>query len=50
VTTQDPKLQRGLIVEDKAERVHNSRFQAWWDEASAESSRPWWASDRARVG
>ncbi len=23
VTTQDPKLQRGLVVSDKAERVHN---------------------------
>jgi glutamate synthase-like protein len=50
VTTQSPKLQRGLIVEDKAERVHNPRFQAWWDEASAESFRPWSASERAHVG
>src|SRR4029079_4997664 len=100
VTTQDPKLQRALIVPDKAERVHNyhrntvhalaemiaamgldhtdelgpqhvvrtvtqfqalalyeiydflqpnaflegtapPRFQAFWDEASAESFRPW---------
>jgi glutamate synthase domain-containing protein 2 len=109
VTTQDAKLQRGLIVEDKAERVHNyhrntvhalaemiaamgldhtserqpyhaarrvtqfqalafseiydwlkpgqlldgtanPRFQAWWDEASAESFRPWSASERTHVG
>ena len=103
VTTQDPKLQRALIVPDKAERVHNyhrntvhalaemiaamgldhtselsphhavrrvtqfqalafdeiydmvqpgallagtapARFQGFWDQASAESFRPWSAS------
>ena len=106
VTTQDPKLQRALIVPDKAERVHNyhrntvhalaemiaamgldhtselrphhavrrvsqfqalaleeiydfvqpgqfldgtahARFQAFWDQASAESFRPWSASEQA---
>src|SRR6187431_2067129 len=106
VTTQDPKLQRALIVPDKAERVHNyhrntvhalaemiaamgldhtselrpyhavrrvtqfqalaldeiydiaqpgafltgtatPRFQAFWDQASAESFRPWSASEQA---
>ena len=104
VTTQDPKLQRALIVPDKAERVHNyhrntvhalaemiaamgldhtselrpaarrtpghpvpgagprrdlrpgqpgqllagtanARFQGFWDQASAESFRPWSAAD-----
>jgi glutamate synthase domain-containing protein 2 len=106
VTTQDPRLQRALIVSDKAERVHNyhrntvhalaemiaamgldhtselrpyhvvrrvsefqamsleeiyhiakgneflegtaqPRFQAFWDQASAESFRPWSASEQA---
>ena len=107
VTTQDPKLQRALIVPDKAERVHNyhrntvhalaemiaamgldhterarvpqhvvrrvtqfqalalyeiyeflapnafldgtapARFQGFWDQASAESFRPWSASEKA---
>ena len=105
VTTQDPKLQRALIVPDKAERVHNyhrntvhalaeliaamgldhtselrpyhavrrvsefqalafeeiydfvkpgaliegtgpARFQAFWDQASAESFRPWSAAEQ----
>jgi glutamate synthase domain-containing protein 2 len=110
VTTQDPKLQRALIVPDKAERVHNyhrntvhalaeliaamgldhtselrpyhavrrvsefqalafeeiydfvkpgafiegtapARFQHFWDQASAESFRPWSAAElRAHVG
>ncbi len=109
VTTQDPKLQRALIVTDKAERVHNyhrntvhalaemiaamgldhtselsphhavrrvtqfqalafdeiydlvepeallagtapARFQGFWDQASAESFRPWSASARAHAG
>ena len=104
VTTQDPKLQRALIVPDKAERVHNyhrntvhalaeliaamgldhtselrpyhavrrvsefqalafeeiydfvkpgaliegtgpARFQSFWDQASAESFRPWSAAE-----
>jgi glutamate synthase domain-containing protein 2 len=104
VTTQDAKLQRGLIVPDKAERVHNyhrntvhalaeliaamgldhtselrpyhavrrvsefqalafdeiydfvkpgaliegtgpARFQSFWDQASAESFRPWSAAE-----
>jgi len=106
VTTQNPSLQRGLIVEDKAQRVHSyhrntvhalaemiaamgldhtseiqpyhgvrrvtqfqalsfeeiyhflkpgeliegtarERFQGFWDEASAESFRPWSASEQA---
>ena len=107
VTTQDPSLQRALIVSDKSERVHNyhrntvhalaemiaamgldhtselepqhvvrrvsqfqalaldeiydivqpgaaswparrpPRFQAFWDQASAESFRPWSASEQA---
>ena len=105
VTTQDPKLQRALIVPDKAERVHNyhrntvhalaeliaamgldhtselrpyhavrrvsefqalafeeiydfvkpgaliegtgpARFQSFWDQASAESFRPWSAAEQ----
>jgi glutamate synthase domain-containing protein 2 len=105
VTTQDAKLQRALIVPDKAERVHNyhrntvhalaeliaamgldhtselrpyhavrrvsefqalafeeiydfvkpgafiegtgpARFQAFWDQASAESFRPWSAAEQ----
>ena len=106
VTTQDPKLQRALIVPDKAERVHNyhrntvhalaemiaamgldhtselrpvprrpagqpvpgarlrarsttsssparssraprpARFQGFWDQASAESFRPWSAAEQ----
>jgi glutamate synthase domain-containing protein 2 len=110
VTTQDPKLQRALIVPDKAERVHNyhrntvhalaeliaamgldhtselrpyhavrrvsefqalafeeiydfvkpgaliegtgpARFQAFWDQASAESFRPWSAAEqRTHIG
>lgn len=108
VTTQDARLQRGLIVADKAQRVHNyhrntvhalaemiaamgldhtselrpyhavrrvtqfqalsfaeiydwaepgqfldgtanPRFQAFWDRASAESFRPWSASETAPV-
>jgi glutamate synthase domain-containing protein 2 len=109
VTTQDPKLQRALIVPDKAERVHNyhrntvhalaeliaamgldhtselrpyhavrrvsefqalafeeiydfvkpgaliegtgpARFQHFWDQASAESFRPWSAAEqRTRI-
>ena len=106
VTTQDPKLQRALIVEDKSVRVHNfhrntvhalaemiaamgldhtsdirpyhavrrvtqfqalsfdelydfvkpgqllegtatPRFQGFWDQASAESFRPWSAAEQA---
>ena len=110
VTTQDAKLQRALIVPDKAERVHNyhrntvhalaeliaamgldhtselrpyhavrrvsefqalafeeiydfvkpgafiegtgpARFQAFWDQASAESFRPWSAAEqRTHIG
>jgi glutamate synthase domain-containing protein 2 len=108
VTTQNPSLQRGLIVEDKAQRVHNyhrntvhalaemiaamgldhtseltpehvvrrvsefqalslaeiyhvathgdfltgtadPRFQKFWDQASAESFRPWSASEQAHA-
>ena len=106
VTTQDPGLQRALIVSDKSERVHNyhrntvhalaemiaamgldstselrpyhavrrvtqfqalsfaeiydwiepgslldgtanARFQGFWDQASAESFRPWSAAEQA---
>jgi glutamate synthase domain-containing protein 2 len=109
VTTQDAKLQRALVVSDKAERVHNyhkntvhalaemiaamgldhttelrphhvvrrvsyaqalalpeiydfvsdgelitgsahPRFQGFWEQASAESFRPWSASEQAKVG
>jgi glutamate synthase domain-containing protein 2 len=109
VTTQNPKLQRALIVSDKSERVHNyhrntvhalaemiaamgldhtselgphqvvrrvtqfqalalneiydyispgqlidgtalPRFQGFWDESSAESFRPWSASERKAAG
>jgi len=109
VTTQDPKLQRALIVSDKSERVHNyhrntvhalaemiaamgldhtselsphqvvrrvsqfqalaldeiyelvqpgqllagtgpARIQGFWDQASAESFRPWSAAAQAHVG
>jgi hypothetical protein len=109
VTTQDAKLQRALIVPDKAERVHNyhrntvhalaemiaamgldhtselsphhvvrrvsqfqslaldeiydlvqpgallggaapPRFQGFWDEASAESFRPWSVAEHAPAG
>ena len=109
VTTQDPKLQRALIVADKSERVHNyhrntvhalaemiaamgldhtseirpyhavrrvtqfqalsfeelydfvkpgqlldgtanARFQGFWDQASAESFRPWSAAEQAAHG
>jgi hypothetical protein len=42
VTTQDPRLQRALL-----NGTALPRYQGFWEMASAESFRPWSASEKA---